>query len=348
EVGHVGIYHLLNNGFYDEGAPNFLKQQTKFPQTRRLLSCDFALQPKLRSLDADGSDRSYYRVRQGKISRIIMMYGQEKEENTLFPGIAGFLQKTGINVAHIYHSDKKHRLVTMEDLGDISLWKMIQEISDKDQIINIYKRVLDMMVQLHTKGYRMYCKKPLKISPPFSRKLYLWETEYFKQYFLNRHMKIHWTKRLEKQFKNVTEFLAQDLSKEKHVLIHRDFQSKNIMMKNNKPYMIDFQGMRLGLAQYDLASLLYDPYVSSTESMRRHLLDYYISITKEHYRPIDHEHFIEIFQKATVQRLMQALGAYAFLGYMKGKTDFLNYIPAGVKRLKNALSRLDIQADFLY
>jgi aminoglycoside/choline kinase family phosphotransferase len=117
------------------------------------------------------------------------------------------------------------------------------------------------------------------------------------------------------------------------VLVHRDFQSQNILIHDETPFFIDFQGLRPGLAQYDLASLLFDPYVRIITPKRNELLEYYIT------RCIDSglslpSNFTEIYLLCAMQRLMQALGAYGFLGHVKQRTHFLQHIPAALASLK--------------
>jgi aminoglycoside/choline kinase family phosphotransferase len=115
--------------------------------------------------------------------------------------------------------------------------------------------------------------------------------------------------------------------------VHRDFQSQNIIVRNCGAHLIDFQGMRPGLAQYDLASLLYDPYVDLLESECEDLLGYYCGGNIS-------DDFRQTLQLCAMQRLMQALGAYGFLGLVKGHEPFLQHIPAAMKSLCAILSNL--------
>ena len=122
------------------------------------------------------------------------------------------------------------------------------------------------------------------------------------------------------------------------VLVHRDLQSQNVMVRNGEPFLIDFQGMRLGSPFYDLGSLLCDPYVEIGEEGRAALLRYYYDLTRPHY---DWEQFRELFLSGSAQRLMQALGAYGFLGRERGKPHFLAHIPAALDRLIEITDRLE-------
>lgn len=127
--------------------------------------------------------------------------------------------------------------------------------------------------------------------------------------------------------------MAEELADRPRVLVHRDFQSQNIIIRNGQAYMIDFQGMRPGLAEYDLASLLYDPYVTLANNEREQLLEYYWSARGHHARIS-----AEVFRRCAIQRLMQALGAYGFLGLVKGSKPFLNYIEPAIRSLRSLIA----------
>ena len=118
------------------------------------------------------------------------------------------------------------------------------------------------------------------------------------------------------------------------VIIHRDLQSSNVLVKDGHVFLIDFQGMRLGTAAYDLASLLCDPYVNLPEDVRAELLDYYLGL-------IPNGKVVgDLFWIASVERLSQALGAFGRLGAVPATAYFLKHIPAGVKQLRNALDHV--------
>ncbi len=123
------------------------------------------------------------------------------------------------------------------------------------------------------------------------------------------------------------------------VLVHRDFQSQNIIIRDGQAHLIDFQGMRPGVSKYDLASLLYDPYVHLTETERAELFDVYRTFRERAGWPlrVDDE---EIFRLCAMQRLMQALGAYGNLGLVRGNKSFLNYIPTALASLRSILTAI--------
>jgi aminoglycoside/choline kinase family phosphotransferase len=122
--------------------------------------------------------------------------------------------------------------------------------------------------------------------------------------------------------------------------VHRDFQSQNIIVRNGQAHLIDFQGMRPGLAEYDLGSLLYDPYVVLPESERTELIAYYRARQLENDVAIGGEFDLKL-RLCTMQRLMQALGAYGFLGLVKGHKHFLMHVAAAVHSLQRTVAEID-------
>lgn len=285
---------------------------------------------RLTLLTLGGSERNFYRVNiDGNKTLIYMKYTDEKEENAFYYDIYVLLKDLNINVAEVYYNENGN--IFLEDLGDMHLYNLVTT-SPEDKIIEYYKKVIGQLKRLHVQGELIYQKKPFKISKGFDYSLYRWESKYFLDNLLNNYFKIDISeKTLEPDF----HFIADALSKEKKVLIHRDCQSKNIMVKDGQPYFIDFQGLRYGLPQYDLASLLEDPYVNLSEEMKNDLQNYYARGSASGTSASG------IYRYCCIQRLMQALGAYAFLGLKKGKKEFLKYIPNGLKKLKSILEAQD-------
>ena len=142
---------------------------------------------------------------------------------------------------------------------------------------------------------------------------------------------------LERELEAELSALADRLAGERRCLIHRDLQSRNVMVRDGEPFFIDFQGMRKGCAFYDLGSLLCDPYVSFSEPDRDELLSFYYALAR---RDVDRAAFEEAFWDASAQRLMQALGAYGFLWLKKGLEDFASHIPEGLGNLTRAARRV--------
>ncbi len=280
------------------------------------------------ALEKGGSDRKFYRIQTGlNRSLILVKYGQQREENRHYVEIAGFLLQNGIQVPEIYHHDGTEGLIWMEDLGETDIWASRE--MPWAQRRKGYEKTLEQAAKLH-------CLRPesaagLLLQPEFDERLYRWEQEYFFENCLGRHFSAS---------ANIHNFpalaqIAETLATRPRVLVHRDFQSQNVMIRDDRAWLIDFQGLRPGLRQYDLASLLYDPYVRLSADERTELLNFYQSIAN-----ITEPDFLTTFDLCALQRLMQALGAYGFLGHEKGKPDFLRHIPQALNSLRAVAERI--------
>jgi hypothetical protein len=178
------------------------------------------------------------------------------------------------------------------------------------------------------------------MEPAFNEGMYEWEQNYFLEHFVRGHLRREVSDQSE-AFAALA-LLRQRLAKLPRCLVHRDFQSQNVIMRDGTAWLVDYQGLRPGLAEYDLASLLFDPYVKISRSERHELLGYYAGL-----RGLDLPELVEIFHLCAAQRLMQALGAYANLSHNLGKTYFEEHIPAGVQNLATVCEEAPELAELL-
>jgi len=174
----------------------------------------------------------------------------------------------------------------------------------------------------------------------FNAELYRWEQNYFFRNCLGRYFNVDKAELAPLAALAPLKGIAKSLASFPRVLVHRDFQSQNIIIQNGHANLIDFQGMRPGLAHYDLASLLYDPYVGVAEKEREELIAYYRGRQLENGITIDGE-FDLMLRLCAMQRLMQALGAYGFLGLVRGHKNFLQYIPNALRSLRTIVANID-------
>jgi aminoglycoside/choline kinase family phosphotransferase len=171
----------------------------------------------------------------------------------------------------------------------------------------------------------------------FGPDLYRWERDYFKDHFVRDVCRIELEPSFERELEAELNTLAERLGGTRRSLVHRDLQSQNVMIRDREPFLIDFQGMRFGSPFYDLGSLLCDPYVNFSVSERDELLSFYYGLSKW---GLDWGSFQIYFWEASVQRLMQCLGAYGFLGLKKGLKAYLEHIPNGLRNLHLATARV--------
>jgi NDP-sugar pyrophosphorylase family protein/aminoglycoside/choline kinase family phosphotransferase len=280
-----------------------------------------------------GSDRAFTRLQWGRRRRLLMQYGTDRVENEYFTRHAGFLRRLGIPVPAILKDMPRDRLVAMEDISGPSLETWAPSVKPAVWIRQ-YQRVLRHVATLHTRGAREAARRRLPLHPPFNAALYRWERELFRDLFLAR--RIAPDSWLVADAMQELHRISRRLQTQPLCLLHRDLQSSNILIQRGHPVFIDFQGMRLGAAVYDLASLLCDPYQSIPESIRMDLLTYYADLTDA-----DEKALHEAFAYGAVQRLVQALGAYGRLGANRATRRFLKYIPPALTILRKTLIRLD-------
>jgi aminoglycoside/choline kinase family phosphotransferase len=171
----------------------------------------------------------------------------------------------------------------------------------------------------------------------FGPDLYRWERNYFRDHFVRDVCGIELDPTFERQLESELSSLAEWLAGTGCSLVHRDLQSQNVMIRDGEPFLIDFQGMRFGSPFYDLGSLLCDPYVNFPGSEQDELLSSYYGLAK---CDLDWLTFQNTFWEASAQRLMQALGAYGFLGLKKGLKSFLEHVPAGLRNLHRAATQV--------
>jgi N-acetylmuramate 1-kinase len=290
--------------------------------------------PSVEPLEKGGSDRKFYRIRMGGESMIFIKYSNHKEENRHYVAIARFLAAAGVRVPEVYLHDEEESLIWMQDLGEVDLWSHRRKPWPVRR--ELYESTLDAVFAMHSRAAHGDGVGELELQRVFDADLYLWEQGYFFEHCLGNFFKIDAGELAALVALPALQAAAERLASIPRVLVHRDFQSQNVMIREDAAWLIDFQGMRFGLAQYDLASLLYDPYVSLHDGERVALLDYYKSLCGGVSADFD-----EIFRWCALQRLMQALGAYGFLGLQKGRAEFLTFVPVALRSLRKVASGLD-------
>src|SRR2546427_2131657 len=307
-------------------------------QTRRHFPRFNVDEIKIAPIEKGGSDRKFYRVRcSSEQSLILLKYNLEREENRHYVEIAQFLETHGIHAPRIYYHDTDEGLIWLEDLGERDLFGYRNE----PWLVRraFYESALDEVRKLHQLPESVCIEMHQHLPAEFNAALYLWEQNYFFENCLGRYFKIETGTIDNLDALPALHHIAEKLAELSRVLVHRDFQSQNILVRNGQAYLIDFQGMRPGLAQYDLASLLYDPYVDLTEAERAELIAYYREEQIKNGTTVNDE-FDSKLRLCAMQRLMQALGAYGFLGLVKGHKHFLKHLPAAMKLLRSIVAEL--------
>src|SRR5947199_417918 len=294
---------------------------------------------KIAPINRGGSDRKFYRIRCSPDQTLILVKDKlEREENRHYVQIANFLDAHGIRVPKMYFHDPAEGLIWIEDLGESDLYSYRHE----SWLVRcvFYESALDQIATLHALPESVCMEMKEHLPAEFNAELYLWEQNYFFKNCLGRYFKISESKRKELAALPGLREIAKYLASLPRVLVHRDFQSQNIIIQNRQANLIDFQGMRPGLPHYDLASLLYDPYVDLAEAERTEVIAYYRDRQRENGITIDGDFDLKL-RLCAMERLMQGLGAFAFLGLVKGHKHFLEHIPNALRSLRAAVANID-------
>jgi len=282
-----------------------------------------------------GSDRTFFRLKWNqKNSAILIHYDPKRVENTCYADIATFLSEIDVPVPRLICHDPAGCLIIVEDLGDTDLWSFRNAPWETRRAL--YQKTLSVMDKLHSIPEKKFPRGHLRLMDGFGPDLYRWERNYFRDHFVRDVCRIELEPSYERELEAELSGMAGRLEGTRRSLVHRDLQSQNVMIRNGEPFLIDFQGMRFGSSFYDLGSLLCDPYVHFSDRERQELLSFYYELSK---RGLDWATFQTYFWEASAQRLMQALGAYGFLGLKKGLKAFLDHIPDGLHNLQLAAAQ---------
>ncbi len=275
-----------------------------------------------------GSAREFFRLRNGDQSSILIRWSPERPDNRLYARHTRFLDSIGIPVPRLLLDAPRDHFLAIEDLGPDTLESRLPRLGPAE-ILRLYQKLLDITLRLHLAGLPATRKARLPLMPGFDAKLYVWEHAYFIDHILRG--RLHASEKqiaaVAAELKSVSRLLADS----PQALIHRDWQSSNILFRGKQPVMIDYQGMRRGPAAYDLASLLCDPYAALPAPLQQRLLRHYV------HRHPQGAQIAAAFPAAAIQRLCQALGAYAVLSKKPGMAHFAGHIPSAARQLLRAL-----------
>ena len=280
-----------------------------------------------------GSGRAILRLSAGEQTAIGIL-STVREENVAFLEFSKHFFRHGLPVPEIYAEDLSQGAYLEEDLGDTTLYEFLTANrggeSISAQVVDAYRRAVAMLPRFQVDAGRDLNYKVCYPRASFDRQSIAWDLNYFKYYFLRLAGVPFNEQALEVDFGRLTRFL---LVAPHDYFLYRDFQSRNIMIRDGEPYFLDYQGGRKGALQYDIASLLYDGKADLPPALRKQLLDHYLDSLAGHI-PLDRAAFLEHYYAYVYVRIMQALGAYGFRGFFERKPHFLQSVPYALKNLR--------------
>src|SRR5262250_1980074 len=287
------------------------------------------------------SGRKIIRLTNGKNRAIGILYGV-REENNAFLAFSRHFLRHGLPVPEIYGEDLERGAYLEQDLGDTTLFEFLSKHCDGENVggeaVEAYRRVVEVLPRFQVEAGRDLDYSVSYPCASFDRQSITWDINYFKYYFL-RLAGIPFNEyALETDFGRLTKFL---LEPDREYFLYRDFQSRNIMLPDGKPYFLDYQGGRKGALQYDLASLLFDAKADLPPALRQQLLDHYLDSVAD-YAEIDRETFLKHYYAYVYVRILQALGAYGFRGFYERRPHFLQSVPYALKNLRWLLHNVEL------
>ncbi|MBK8040526.1 MAG: phosphotransferase [Verrucomicrobiaceae bacterium] len=277
-----------------------------------------------------GSDRHFYRLiwaGTAQAPMILMVYTLARRDNPKFVPATRRLAKLGVHVPSIQAFDEQRLCVWLDDLGRVDLHSFHEQPWSTRH--PLYLATLREVAKVHGVTEDTLSRTDhAELEPEFDEALYEWEQNYFLDHYVRGFLGREFLDKAYDAAHETLRRLRRRLARLPRCLVHRDFQSQNVLIRGEDAWFVDYQGLRLGLAEYDLASLLYDPYVALTRTERNQLLNDYAT-----HRGLDLAELREVFYLCAAQRLMQALGAYANLSRNLGKPHFEQHIPAAIANL---------------
>src|SRR5277367_399247 len=280
-----------------------------------------------------GSGRKIIRLSSGPRTAIGILYNV-REENAAFLSFSRHFRKHNLPVPEIYAEALDQGAYLEEDLGDTTLFEFLsknrQGATIAPQVIEAYRKVVAILPRFQVEAARDLDYSVCYPISSFDRQSIAWDLNYFKYYFLRLAGIPFNEQSLEDDFSRLTDFL---LSAGRDYFLYRDFQSRNIMLRDGQPFFLDYQGGRKGALQYDVASLLYDAKAHLPPELRQQLLEHYLD-TLSGFIDLKRDAFLHHYYAYVYIRIMQALGAYGFRGFYERKAHFLQSVPYALKNLR--------------
>ena len=293
------------------------------------------------ALPRSGSDREYFRLRADN-QQAIGVYNPDLQENAAFIGFTNHFHGKGLNVPEIYGVSEDGYIYLQEDLGDETLLQRLMRLREgpefPESVTQLYRRSLERLADMQIDGGDGLDYSLCYPREAFDKQSMLWDLSYFKYFFLKLSRVPFNEQALEDDFHALADYL---LTADTDYFLFRDFQARNIMIRDDEPWFIDYQGGRKGALQYDLASLLYQARADIPHDLRMELLDHYLDYVSGKIE-VNRGIFKKYYFGYVLIRTIQVLGAYGFRGFYERKSHFLDSIPYALKNLEWILDHVEL------
>ena len=293
----------------------------------------------IEKLTGDASTRKYYRIWTSTTSYVACLDNPIADPNDEpnFLKLQRILNKEKVRVPQIIDKDLGTGYILEEDLGDVTFLKEIAQITNKSEELDFYKKSIDLMAAIHSVDIEKYKDEPFTKLAFDTEKLFS-EMEFTKKYFLKMYLGLDvTTSGVEALYKRLYD-MCYMLASEPKVLVHRDYHSRNLMIKNGEQIVIDFQDARMGSPLYDLVSLLEDCYYQLDSSNKEKLINYYYS---EYFKKFDPSKSIEqfhyLYDMMAIQRVFKAIGSFAYIYADRKDLRYVKYIGYAFEKIRSIM-----------
>ncbi len=297
-------------------------------------------------LAGDASPRKYFRVVDGELTWVLMEWEAFDPETSPFISIQKHFAKNFVHVPEILDLDAQHGLMLLEDLGDLTLERKFWERQEPETSIPFYELALDELFKIHGAASENSAAGQKKTScvafdVAFDTKKLLWEMNYALQNLVLGVLGFSFkSEKAKKDIEDCFLSICDYLSNQPRRICHRDYHSRNLMLKKGKIFVIDFQDARMGPLAYDLVSLFHDSYVAIPESMERTLLNTYLAQAKIFMPAGSLQDFDRSYQVQKIQRVFKACGSFSSFYQERGDRRYLKYLTPSLQKLFSALDQL--------
>ena len=305
-------------------------------------------------LAGDASSRRYYRVLVGDHSYVLMVWEPFHDDGRYpFLNVLQHFEKHNVQVPKVIAKSPALGLVLLEDLGDLTLERKFWENQNQSIVQPFYEQAMDELIKIHYPASRDRSAHPqagecVAFTVAFNTEKLLWEMNYGREHLIEKLCRVKLSPKESMELDRIFLDICENLDREEKLICHRDYHSRNLMIKQGKIRVIDFQDARMGPIQYDLVSLVHDSYVEMNDSVRGQILDYYIRRANEfRERAINRENFDKIFRLQMVQRCFKACGSFASFYNMREDRRYLKYLEPTLKKVSQTLEYYPEYSAFL-
>ncbi|HEY9114769.1 MAG TPA: RNase adapter RapZ [Bacteroidales bacterium] len=305
-----------------------------------LLQNNYPVTSEIKQLKSSGSERVYFRLSFKNKASVLAAYNADAYENQAWLYFSKHFHSIGLPVPEIFAQSEDFQYFLLEYLGDETLFDLLGKIPEQEKIV-YFKKAISALIRFQVDGIKGLDWEKAYPVKDFNKKSILWDLNYFKYYFVKTHNIAFDENKLEDDFQRFADIL---LEAESQFFLYRDFQSRNIMVRNGNLFFIDFQAGRKGPLQYDLVSLLFQARANLNPETREILLHFYLD-ELEKKLPGRKKSFLQYYNNFIYFRLMQVLGAYGFRGIIQKKTHFLLSIPFAIGNLEYLLNHSPLTSE---